>query len=241
MFGERAQPSSARVPARRWALPLHRQRTQKTYSCTSSDCVQECFNPSLQVLRCSDAWVNPRLRRAGGDHKPLRLGYPNYSYHRTPRVLSADEVARLIEADGNLQARAILMTLYSTGSDRANWFGLRVEDIDSERMVYRDSVLRASHHSSYRTPAGSNRCSHICCHSCCLSFSATLRSRRRLLTTAFSFIPTSELERDFVQTICSDAHMRYPKGVGPASVNRWRPSAGRPDSGPCPGGLRAHR
>ncbi len=28
-----------------------------------------------------------------------------------------------------------------------------------------------------------------------------------------------------------------PEGVGPASVNKWRPSAGRPDSGPCPGRL----
>src|SRR5579863_5453668 len=56
-------------------------------------------------------------------------------HHRTPRVLSPDEVARLIEAAGNLQARTILMALYSTGMRRSELACLRVEDIDSERMV----------------------------------------------------------------------------------------------------------
>src|SRR6185437_4631576 len=63
------------------------------------------------------------------------IPYPKYSHHRTPRVLSPDEVARLIEAAGTLQARAILMALYSTGMRRSELVRLRVEDIDSERMV----------------------------------------------------------------------------------------------------------
>ena len=50
-------------------------------------------------------------------------------------MLSPDEVARLIEAAGNLQARAILMALYSTGLRRTELVRLRVEDIDSERMM----------------------------------------------------------------------------------------------------------
>lgn len=68
-------------------------------------------------------------------YPPDSIPYPNYSHHRTPRVLSSDEVARLIDAAGNLQARTILMTLYSTGMRRSELVGLRVEDIDSERMV----------------------------------------------------------------------------------------------------------
>jgi site-specific recombinase XerD len=63
------------------------------------------------------------------------IPYPNYTHHRTPRVLSPEEVSRLIEAAGNLQARAILMALYSTGMRRSELVHLRVEDIDSERMV----------------------------------------------------------------------------------------------------------
>ncbi|MGC2659116.1 MAG: site-specific integrase [Bryobacteraceae bacterium] len=35
------------------------------------------------------------------------IPYPKYTHHRTPRVLSTDEVARLIEAAGTVQARAI--------------------------------------------------------------------------------------------------------------------------------------
>jgi integrase/recombinase XerD len=66
---------------------------------------------------------------------PDSIPYPNYSHHRTPRVLSPEEVARLIDAAGNLQARTILMTLYSTGMRRSELVRLRVEDIDSERMV----------------------------------------------------------------------------------------------------------
>jgi integrase/recombinase XerD len=66
---------------------------------------------------------------------PDSIPYPNYSHHRTPRVLSPEEVARLIDAAGNLQARTILMTLYSTGMRRSELVRLRVEDIDSPRMV----------------------------------------------------------------------------------------------------------
>src|SRR5215472_6618522 len=66
---------------------------------------------------------------------PDSIPYPKYSRQRTPRVLSPDEVARLIEAAGNLQARAILMARYSTGLRRRELVRLRVEDIDSERMM----------------------------------------------------------------------------------------------------------
>jgi integrase/recombinase XerD len=66
---------------------------------------------------------------------PDSIPYPKYSHHRVPRVLSPEEVARLIDAAANLQARAILMTLYSTGVRRSELVRLRVQDIDSERMI----------------------------------------------------------------------------------------------------------
>jgi integrase len=59
---------------------------------------------------------------------PDSIPYPNYSHHRAPRALSPEEVARLIDAAGNLQARTILMTFYSTGMRRAELVRLRVED-----------------------------------------------------------------------------------------------------------------
>jgi site-specific recombinase XerD len=66
---------------------------------------------------------------------PDSIPYPKYSSHRIPKVLSPEEVAQLIDAAGNLQARAILMLLYSTGMRRSELVRLRVEDIDSKRMV----------------------------------------------------------------------------------------------------------
>jgi site-specific recombinase XerD len=76
------------------------------------------------------------FRRALKRRLPIdSIPYPKYTHHRTPRVLSPDEVARLIEAAATLQARAILMALYSTGMRRSELVRLRVEDIDSERMV----------------------------------------------------------------------------------------------------------
>ena len=66
---------------------------------------------------------------------PDSIPYPKYTHHGVPQVLSPEEVARLIDAASNLQARAILMTLYSTGMRRSELLRLRVQDIDSERMV----------------------------------------------------------------------------------------------------------
>jgi integrase/recombinase XerD len=66
---------------------------------------------------------------------PDSIPYPKYSKHRVPRVLSPEEVAQLIDAASNLQARAILMVLYSTGMRRSELVRLRIEDIDSKRMV----------------------------------------------------------------------------------------------------------
>ena len=54
---------------------------------------------------------------------------------RLPTVLSQEEVARLIESANNLLDYAMLMTLYATGVRRAELSRLKVEDIDSQRMI----------------------------------------------------------------------------------------------------------
>ena len=64
------------------------------------------------------------------------LPYPK-ERDRLPSILSLDEVARLINASGNLFRRALLMTLYGTGMRRSEVVHLKLSDIDSQRMLIR--------------------------------------------------------------------------------------------------------
>ncbi len=54
---------------------------------------------------------------------------------KLPVVLSADEVVRFLEAVPSLKARTALTTAYAAGLRASEAAGLRVADIDSERMV----------------------------------------------------------------------------------------------------------
>ena len=59
------------------------------------------------------------------------------SRKRLPTMLSPEEVTRLIDAARNLYHRTLLMTLYSTAARRAELCRLKVQDIDSKRMMIR--------------------------------------------------------------------------------------------------------
>ena len=52
-----------------------------------------------------------------------------------PKVLSQEQVGRLIDSATTPFHRMILMTLYATGLRRAELARLKISDIDSERMV----------------------------------------------------------------------------------------------------------
>ena len=73
--------------------------------------------------------------------KTLKRVYPieEVPYPRVPRqlpkILTREEAIRLIDSAENLFHRALLMTAYSTGMRRAEVCNLKVEDIDSKRMI----------------------------------------------------------------------------------------------------------
>jgi integrase/recombinase XerD len=56
---------------------------------------------------------------------------------KLPVVLSRQEVARLLRAAENLKHRTMLMTAYGCGLRRSEVVTLRIDDIDSSRMVVR--------------------------------------------------------------------------------------------------------
>jgi integrase/recombinase XerD len=75
--------------------------------------------------------------------KTLKRVYPieEVPYPKAPRrlptILTKKEAVQLIDSASNLFHRAMLITLYSTGMRRAELCHLKVEDIDSTRMLIR--------------------------------------------------------------------------------------------------------
>jgi integrase/recombinase XerD len=73
--------------------------------------------------------------------KTLKRMYPveEVPYPRAPRrlpiILTREEAIRMIDSASNLFHRAMLITMYSTGMRRAELCRLKVEDIDSTRMI----------------------------------------------------------------------------------------------------------
>jgi len=70
----------------------------------------------------------------GNDSVPERIPYA-----RTPKslpvILSADEVTRFLESVSSLKCRVALTTAYSAGLRVSEVVGIRIGDIDSDRMV----------------------------------------------------------------------------------------------------------
>ncbi|MCB9222714.1 MAG: tyrosine-type recombinase/integrase [Crocinitomicaceae bacterium] len=56
---------------------------------------------------------------------------------RLPKVLSANEIFKIINATPNIKHKCILSLLYSSGLRRQELLNLQLEDIDSERMAIR--------------------------------------------------------------------------------------------------------
>lgn len=88
------------------------------------------FNQTVCALRYL---YNSTLRK-GWVVRHLRFPKPE---RRLPVVLSVQEVTALLAAPKNLKHRAILSTLYATGARVSELCHLRVQGIDSKRMVIR--------------------------------------------------------------------------------------------------------
>ncbi len=73
------------------------------------------------------------------------LGMPNRFYeierprkdHKLPKVISKEEVIAIIEHTNNLKHRCIVQLLYGSGLRRSELLNLKLNDIDSKRMLIR--------------------------------------------------------------------------------------------------------
>ena len=63
------------------------------------------------------------------------LPYPKIRAKKLPNILSQEEVARLINASSSLFQRTLLMVLYGTGMRRSELARLKIDHIDSQRMI----------------------------------------------------------------------------------------------------------
>tara|TARA_Y100000588_G_scaffold242589_1_gene256708 strand:- start:10004 stop:10930 length:927 start_codon:yes stop_codon:yes gene_type:complete len=90
----------------------------------------------------SDSHVNLMINSIKFYYETV-LGMPNrfYSIERPrkkktlPKVLSKEEVLRMIDCTSNIKHRCIVALLYSSGLRRSELLKLRTTDIDSKRMV----------------------------------------------------------------------------------------------------------
>jgi site-specific recombinase XerD len=90
--------------------------------------------PSLNQIVCAlRFFYGVTLRR---DTIPERIPYAREP-RTLPVVLSADEVVRFLEAVSSLKSRVALTTAYAAGLRVSEVIGVKVENIDSRRMVIR--------------------------------------------------------------------------------------------------------
>ena len=80
------------------------------------------------------------------------LGMPNRFYaierprkeHKLPKVLSKEDVLMIIDNTNNIKHRCIVSLLYSAGLRRGELLNLKLEDIDSKRMLIRVEAAKGN-------------------------------------------------------------------------------------------------
>ena len=73
-----------------------------------------------------------------------RIPFPRHRRNNFPEVLRQDQLLELFRALRSLKYRAVLMTCYAAGMRISEACQLRVEDIDSKRMVLRVRYAKGS-------------------------------------------------------------------------------------------------
>lgn len=102
------------------------------------------FLQSLIQKKASNSYVNQAINAIKFYYEVV-LGMPNRFYEierprkesKLPKVISKEEVVDIIENTNNLKHRCIVQLLYGSGLRRSELLNLKINDIDSKRMLVR--------------------------------------------------------------------------------------------------------
>ena len=84
----------------------------------------------------ADVWSRPSVAKSTGAWSQITTPLARESAARKlPRVLSSEEIGRLLEAASEPKDKAMLSVAYGAGLRAMEVVALRVSDIDSKRMV----------------------------------------------------------------------------------------------------------
>jgi len=108
----------------------------------------------LQFLiqeKLSNSYINITIN-AVKFYYEIVLGMPNRFYeierprkeYKLPKVISKEEVLSIIEHTNNIKHRCIVSLLYSAGLRRSELLNLKLEDIDSKRMLLRVRLAKGN-------------------------------------------------------------------------------------------------
>lgn len=100
------------------------------------------YMQSLVVLKKSDSYLNQMINSIKFYYEVV-LGMPNRFYsierpkkrEKLPKLISKEEIQQIINNTNNIKHRCVVSLLYSAGLRRSELLNLKIEDIDSKRMV----------------------------------------------------------------------------------------------------------
>ncbi len=117
-------------------------KEKELYAIDESDI--RAFLQSLIQKKVSNSYVNQAINAIKFYYEVV-LGMPNRFYEierprkesKLPKVISKEEVVDIIENTNNLKHRCIVQLLYGSGLRRSELLNLKINDIDSKRMLVR--------------------------------------------------------------------------------------------------------
>lgn len=113
----------------------------KSLSCIDENDIRNYLQELVKEGR-SHSYLNQAVNSVKFYYEVV-MGMPNRFYsierprpeHKLPKVISQEEVAELIKNTSNLKHKCIISLLYSAGLRRGELLNLKIEDIDSKRML----------------------------------------------------------------------------------------------------------